>query len=180
MALAFAGFCAYTIIDRALTVFPSPETESAFLKKYNPKSVVDQFQIAGRSSGWGTEASSGANRGFADNHAAFDSRFSIKAEDWLPFMKALGEDLTEQLERHGARIMGKNGDARRGFQVYYVSGRAIGSVVISPLAVEKSALDVPGKVSVELKISADEKWYRKDQGLVIGYIQDSKHQPRWN
>jgi hypothetical protein len=86
------------IWDHLHALYPTPDTESRFLKNYNPQSVIEPFK-SNLPSGDNGATNSGAGRAFVTHTAEFQSFFAMRSEKWMPLMRALSEDLRAQLCR---------------------------------------------------------------------------------
>jgi hypothetical protein len=74
LLLAVCVVVAPGIWDQLHLLYPTPETESAFLKNYTPKSVIEQFE-AHESSSYGRHSGGGAGRQFVTHTGGFDLAF---------------------------------------------------------------------------------------------------------
>jgi len=158
------------------TIYPTPETESAFLKSYAAKpavveSVVAPFMCKRFHSYWSDNMGATAGQEFATHQGGIQGHYTIRAQDWMPVMTALNDDLSAQLVRDGAEILGRSGDPRDGFHYDYKLGKSFGSVTISPLRIEKGKYTpeevLPeGLVPMALDIALIEKWYPKEPGTM--------------
>jgi len=172
--LALVGLAVFVpaILQRLLTVYPTAETESAFLKNYTPEPAVDQFHVKESYGQWGSTVTAGAGREFASHQHSFSGQIAIDPKDWVSLMSSVSDDLSAQLSRYGAQILDQSGDARDGFCVNYRVGKTLGQVVISPLRVEKVQSGFSGKLQVSLDVSVEEKWFRKEPGLIMVRVAD--------
>lgn len=119
---------------RLHTLYPTPETESAFLKNYAPHGVPERFECRLPSSSM-HESGSVAGRKFITHEAGFKWLFAMRSEKWMPLMNALSDDVSAQLLQNGAQILGTSGDPRSGFHFDYKLGKSVGTVRILPLAI---------------------------------------------
>src|SRR5580658_5131118 len=78
-------------------VYPTPETESVFLKNYSPRSVVEPFESKQFNSQWLDHESDAAGEGFASHDGAFWGTIAIRPENWMSLMTALNNDASTQL-----------------------------------------------------------------------------------
>ncbi len=158
------------IWDRVHTFYPTPETESAFLKNYTPTKVLDRFQEEGGSYLGGRTAAAGHD--CVTRAATFDGYFALRSEKWMPLMDALRDDVAAQLVGTGARILSQGGDARAGFHFDYKLGKTVGSVTISPFALAPTSfthrrMPLPnGVVDAHTSIEVAEKWFPKEPGVI--------------
>lgn len=156
----------WVIWDSSHRLYVTPETESAFLKNYTPQHVIERFQC-NESSSHGAGRSGGAERDFVSHQASFDWFFVMQPDDFIPLMTALNDDLAAQLTGNMAQILSRTGDARTGFHYNYRLGKSIGSVTISPIALNSGihrATPLPKcMVDVTAKVELAEEWYPKEQ-----------------
>jgi hypothetical protein len=118
-------------IDRSLTVYPTPETQSTFLKSYSSAPVVERLKAKQSSSSQNSRDSS-AGRKFATHHAEEEQYFVMASELKSPLIAAMRDDICHKLVEHGARIIGKT-DSPAGFEVRYDLGKSRGIVALDPL-----------------------------------------------
>ena len=165
--------------DRHHTYYPTPETESAFLKSYTPQPVVESFQSNQFGHGGSSSLGGGAGREFVTRTGGFNSQFTIEVEKELPLMIALGDDLAKQLEGDGAQILRRSGNPQTGYRFDYRLDHSIGSVSVDPLhsvaEPVKRDTPLPGRFEeVVLLMSIEEKWFPKtlptDQKAVIATL----------
>lgn len=166
------------IWDHLNTLYPTPETESAFLKNYTPKSVMDRFDAEGGSSVM-HHSGGGAGRKFVTHTGGFEWYFSIRTEKWMPLMNALRDDVSAQLADNGAHILGQSGDARDGFHFEYKVGKSIGTLTILPLAqtslIHRATPLCNGLVDVTAHIEQTETWFPKEPGTIMVSVNDNLH-----
>jgi hypothetical protein len=93
------------VVQHRRTVYPDPETESAFLKNYAPESATEPFDSHQLSSAWSHHQSDAAGDGFATHSGGFQGKFAIRSEQWASLMTALRDDVSTQLRRDGARFL---------------------------------------------------------------------------
>jgi hypothetical protein len=160
--VAFCTFGAIMNIDGVWYYYPTPERQSAFIRDYSPKRVIDMFE-SNESSSLGAEMGSGAGQRFVTNERQFDAHFVIESEKRLPLMTALRDDLSANFVHDGAIILTSNGDAGSGFHFTYRLGRNAGSATISPLTIDKGVKRnrfLPeGMQDVSAVITVSEKWF---------------------
>jgi hypothetical protein len=152
------------IWERTHTIYATAETESAFLKNYTPKKVIETFEDeAGLSFSHHHGAAAGGD--FVTHTAGFEVYFALRSEKWMPVMNSLRDDVATQLTRDGAQILSQSGDARAGFQFDYKIGKSMGSLTISPLATTNLIHRVTplpeGTADVIARIEFSEKWLPK-------------------
>jgi hypothetical protein len=169
LLFAVAVVAVPVVWDRIHEFYPTPETESAFLKNYTPTNVLNEFKDEGGSS-YLDGRSAGAGHDSVTHGATFDGYFAMRPERWMPLMNALRDDVAAQLVRNGARILSQGGDARAGFHFDYKLGKTVGSVTISPLALTSlihRKMPVPdGAVDTHTSIEVAEKWFPQEPGLI--------------
>ena len=117
--LLSVGVLAVRLIwDRVHTFYPTPETESTFLKNYTPTNVLNEFKEEEGAS-FGDSRAAGAGQEYVTHAATFEGYFALRSEKWMPLMNALRDDAAVQLVGNGARILSQGGDARAGFHFDY-------------------------------------------------------------
>jgi hypothetical protein len=178
LPLALAGLAVFVslIQQRFLTVYPTPETESAFLKHYTPELAVNKFRLKNNSFGWQSSMSAGAGREFATHSGNFEGDVAIDPKCWMRLMSSIREDLSIQLSRDGARILTQRGDALDGFHFDYKLGNSLGSVVVSPLRIVSIPRGCACKAVVHVYVSIEERYFRKQPGLITVRL-TSAHTP---
>jgi hypothetical protein len=138
------------IWDGAHPLYPTPETESTFLKNYTPKRVMEQFEST----------------------AGFEWHFAMRSEKWALLMNALKDDASAQLAAKGAQILSQSGDSREGFHFEYKLGKSVGTltsaplVITSPPLVQRAAPLSDATVDVTARIAQTEKWFPKGPGTI--------------
>jgi hypothetical protein len=173
-ALAALALSVSAILGR-LFVYPTPEQESSFLRNYTPESVVEQFRLQQSGSRWSNPTSATAGRAYASHQHLFHGQFAIDAKNWMPLMSSVSENLSTQLSLHGAQILDQSGDVRDGFRCDYKVGKNLGRAVISPLRIVNLQQGSAEKVQVALDVSIEEKWFRKEPGLIVVRVGISSH-----
>ncbi len=164
--------------DRVHTVSPSPETESAFLKNYDPTDVMKRFNDGRGSSGASKSAAAGHD--FVTYTAEFRGDFPLCSEKALPLINTLRDDVAAQLGANGAHILSQIGEAQVGFHFDYKLGNALGSVSIAPLELTPGFEDTRGRsvaqpnctMGVHTSIDIAEKWFPKEPGLMQASVND--------
>jgi hypothetical protein len=175
VALAIGAVVAYqAVVDRFFTVHATPETESAFLKQYKPELVVDEFRLKS-SFGWQNSMSAGSGRESAIHSGDYQSDVAIDPGNWTSLMSAMNDDLSAQLSRSGAQILDQSGDVRDGYRFDYKLGKTFGSVVISPLKIVKVQQN-PNCAIVHVNILIEEKYFRKEPGIISVRIKTNRSQ----
>jgi hypothetical protein len=158
--------------------YPTPETESTFLKNYTPTKVLHRFRDEEESSYVdGDGKSAGAGHEYVTHANTFDGYFALASEKWIPLMDALRDDVATQLAGDGAHILSQSGDARSGFHFDYKLGKTVGSVTISPLSltsVTRRRMPLPtGFVDAHTSIEVAEKWFPKEPGVIQVSVNNS-------
>ena len=69
-----------TVRYRVVTVYPTKEMESDFLKGYTPESATEQFLSQGIASQWATSVKSPSSKEFASHRRDFHGQFAIDQE----------------------------------------------------------------------------------------------------
>jgi len=154
----------------AETVYPAPETQSAFLKSYTPDSTIARFQIEGSGAQQSAPGGSTAGRGCAFHEKEFIALFVIASGKSVPLMVDVQRDIKSSLALQGGKIVRQVGNAPERFQFDYVAGQSKGTVVVEPLAVidrkivegPHPKLD-PGETAVKLHIKLTETWFKASQ-----------------
>lgn len=180
LLLAICVFAGLRAWDGLHTLYPTPETESAFLKNYTPKSVIEHFQSNESSSN--THHSGGeAGRKFVSHEAGFEWFFAVRSEKWMPLMNALRDNVAAQLVGNGAQILSQSGDSRAGFHFDYKLGKSVGSLTILPLAIisprliHRAAALPEGTVDATARIELTERWFPKEPGTIQISFNNSIH-----
>jgi hypothetical protein len=173
-----AAFALPMIWDRISTLYPTPDTESAFLKNYTPKSAIEQFE-ATDSSSYARHSGSAAGRKFVTHSAGFDWHFEMRSENWMPLMTALRDDTSAQLLGNGAQILIQSGNSQDGFHFEYKLGKGLGTLTISPLEkdllVRRRAPLPEGVVDLTVHIEQKERWLSKEPATAQISINNSRH-----
>ena len=148
---------------------PSVEHESAFLRYYSPRPVIELFAKQDPL-GIGDGTGSGAGWKFVTNERKIDPTFAIQTDMSTPLMTALSEDMAAQLTRAGARIISRSGDPASGFHFSYKDGTSVGNVTLLPLSDQaRSSLNPPlaeGLKAVHANIVISEKWFPQEPDAV--------------
>jgi hypothetical protein len=161
-------------------VYAGPETESAFLRNYDPQSVAEAFDSHQFPSHWSHPQSHAAGEAFATHQGRFQRKFAIRPEQWVSLMTALSDDVSTQLSRDGAQILTRTGDPRSGFHFDYKLGKSYGALTISPLEIYENSqspawnrtLKRTGTVVVVLNVAFVEKWFPKEPGMITVKVTD--------
>jgi len=172
VAFTCLAFFAAIFLNRIFVIHPSAETESTFLRNYDPRPEAAMFELKTRGAQWSNHNSSAAGRKFASHQRAFYGQLSIDPKNWMPLMNSLALDLSAQLSHYGAEILGQSGDPRHGFRFDYKIGKTLGSAVISPLSIGAGQPVPTGELQVGLDVSIDEKWFPRAPGLITVRVSD--------
>jgi hypothetical protein len=158
-SIAFAD-----IWERSHIIYATPETESAFLKNYTPKRVIEQFEDEAGISLLNHNRG-GAGSKFATHTAGFEVYFALRSQKWTPVMNALRDDVATQLVADGAQILSQSGDAHTGFHFDYKIAKNVGSLTILPSATTNLIHRVTplpeGMADITARIEFTEKWFPK-------------------
>jgi hypothetical protein len=138
------------------TVYARPETQSAFLKSYNPESVIKAFACNGGYS-WSIGKSDSPGDDYAVHQETFHGEFEVEATDQTRLVAAVNNDVAVQLARNGARHFGGGGGTDQGFQFNYQVGKSLGVVIVAPLRSRTSERSVTG-LPMALDIYVNETW----------------------
>lgn len=154
------------ILNQHLTLYPTPNSVSVFLKSYTPQHVIESFE----SNQYGSElveiGGASAGRRFITNQREFNPYFAIRSEKRIPLMNALSDDIYAQLVDNGALVIIRNGDPQAGFQFKYRLDKSTGTVTLSPLSqdsrIHSNTPLLDGIADMTLKIAVAEKWFPKE------------------
>jgi hypothetical protein len=150
-------------------VYPTPETQSAFLKGYSPASTIARFSIEGSGAQQSAPGGSSAGRRCAFHEKEFISLFVIASGNSAPLMADVERDIKSNLAQQNAQVIGEVGSPPGGFQFDYVVGRSKGTVIVDPIVVVDPTLVAgpygiaPGETAVKLRIRLSETWYIASQ-----------------
>jgi hypothetical protein len=149
---------------------PSVEHESAFLRNYSPRPVIELFAFKQVPLSIGDGTGSVAGWKFVTNERKIDPTFAIPTDMRIPLMTALSEDMAAQLTRDGSTIISRSGDPTSGFHFSYKDATSVGSVTLSPLSDQaRSSFNPPlaeGVKEVRANIGISEKWFPQEPGAV--------------
>ncbi len=159
-------------------LYPTPETQSAFLQHYTPKQVFSSFACH-ESAVFSQHSGAAAGRKYVTRNAGFEWIFVISPEKWAPLMDALRQDAYDQLVSNGAQILSQSGDSRTGFHFDYKTEHVLGSLTIFPLAASnrvQRATPLPrGLGDVSSRIEQTEKWFPNAQGMIQASLANTLH-----
>ena len=171
LATAFIVLLAVAFVIGALAwwthtrlIYPTPETESVFLKNYTPAHVVDRFR---ENESFQSMHHNGAGAGdtFVTHNSGFEFYIVLRRDKWEPLMEALRDDVLQQLANDGAKVLSQTGTACDRFQLDYSIGKSVGSVTISPVEITPPSqaqrnYALPRCTNdVTVKIEQTEKWF---------------------
>lgn len=167
LSVAFLLACvagALALWDHNRLSYPTPETESAFLRNYTPKPVIDRFRESSPSFSYiQGKGGGGAGRVFVSHEAVFQFHVVLRPEKWMPLMNALRDDVLQQLADNGAEVFSQTGDPRLGFHFDYRVSKSFGSLTIAPLTINpliRRNMSLPeGLTDVTVKIEQTERWF---------------------
>jgi hypothetical protein len=166
--LTVGVFAALRKWDRAHTLYPTPETESTFLKSYTPLPVIERFRCGESLSFMGPGRSGAAGKEFVPHGGGFDAFLAMRSDRWTPLIDALNNDVYKQLIFDGAQILSRGGDTHSGFHYDYKLGKSIGSLTIAPLETASPSpihrkFSLPdGIADVRIHIEERELWFSKE------------------
>ena len=182
VSVLLMGFCGLAVVppmwDRAHTLCPTPETESAFFKSYTPKPVIEQFREPKQPLGSGDNRGGQPGRKFVTHTAEFDYHFAMCSNKWTPLMNALRGNVRAQLLANGAKILHQSGDPHTGFRFDYQISKSTGTLTILPLTTEhpQRACPLPqGIVDVNASIEQTETWLPKEPSTIAAKFSDTMH-----
>jgi len=118
-------------VDHFLYVYPTPETQSAFLKTYTATPVIDRFK-AKQSSSWQGSADAAAGRKFVSRHKEEEHYFVIETGLEPPLIGKMKDDISDKLKQQGARIISQT-NSPAGFEVRYELGQSRGIIALDPV-----------------------------------------------
>jgi hypothetical protein len=169
LLLTVGVFATLQAWDEAHTLYPTPQTESSFLKTYTPVHVIEQFLSDQSWARLGPSWSGEAGKKFVVHDGGFDGFFIMRPEKRTLLMAALDDDMHQQLVLNGAQILSRSGDFRSGFHYDYKLGTSIGTLTIAPIAIpshpnvhRQQALP-QGTVEMTVHIEEREMWFPKAQ-----------------
>jgi hypothetical protein len=153
------------ILNQHLTLYPTPNSASVFLRNYTPQPVIGSFESSQYGSALVESKGASAGRRFITNQREFDPYFEIQSEKRIPLMNALSDGIYAQLVDNGALVISRNGDPHVGFQFEYRLGKSTGRVTLSPLSPYSVHRNTPlpdGIADVTLKIAVAERWFPEE------------------
>jgi hypothetical protein len=165
------------LVDHFSYFYPTPETESAFMKNYSPKTVIEPFQCKDEGANQTNSVTAGAVRKFVSHESVFESNFVIKSRNWMPLMLALDDDLSSRLSRQGAEIVTHTGEPRDGYHTQYRTDKSVGEVALESLRlISVTSVSGPRAIlrddeqAVDLRIAIREKWFETKPGMITAKV----------
>jgi len=158
--------CTPGLISQLFTVYATPETQSGFLKQFDPAAIIRPFACLHSSTSSG-EFMFGADWRSAHHEKDFDGRFIMRVENWVALMRALHADISSKLAADGGEILQQTGNPSTGFYVRYRRGHTLGEArimppqIIQPDLVDRRGVS-SGEVALNLRISLKERWYASE------------------
>lgn len=144
-------------------VYPTPETQSSFLKNYSPVAVIaryDAHHALSRADG----LSSDAGRGFASHVKTMDFYFATRPENTPIIPKALCDDSVIALHGNQMRVIGESEIPEGGYRIHYVGGKTKGTVTIALVASDYAIgrrMPLPADNRyVRAEIRVEEEWVK--------------------
>src|SRR5882757_8125932 len=92
ISVTFIVFVCSAILNQRLTLYPTPNSVSVFLRNYTPQHVIESFESSQYGSALGKSEGASAGRRFITNDREFDPYFEIQSEKRIPLMNALSDD----------------------------------------------------------------------------------------
>lgn len=171
VAMVIASCCAM-ILERASIIYPTPETQSAFLKSYSPVEVIDRFKSSDGGQAFMNATSAAGRRFVTHDDVTHDKEFTqlfvTCSPDLGSIMTALKADISSKLVQDG-RIVEQTGDSATGYQFKYEAGNGIGNVSVKPVEIIDSARVVgpaklrSGEIAVSVRIVIAERWFPRNR-----------------
>lgn len=167
-ALALLFLISLDAWDHAHMYYPDRDNESAFLRAYDLKPLVEAFKDNSCNlSVEGGHSGGAAGRESTSHSDGFEDYFGIRVDRKDALMSAARDDIARWLVRTGARVLSQSGNPPDGFHFTYTAGKSIGSITIHPLnpAQIRGRPLPPGIEFIVFKIDIDETWY--SQGVPV-------------
>jgi hypothetical protein len=170
LSLVFSAVWVAQAVMDSLLYSPTEDKQSAFLTRYSPQHVIEEFalQSYSRSAEGGLGASAG--REFVTMDRKVEPSFVISGVKRDALLDAVSEDIREQLIADGAEIRAMSGDPVSGYRFAYRSGRNVGTVTIPALVANRSIggydLLPEGVEHVAVPISISERWFPRDEAAL--------------
>ena len=132
------------VIGHFFAVYPTPETQTVFLKQFNPASIIKPFSCR-HSSNFSDGFTSGAGWRSAYHEKTFDGRFIMRVQDSVTLMQTLNTDISSNLLADGEQILQQTGNPSTGFYVRYRGGHTLGEArIMPPQVIEADLVDRRG------------------------------------
>lgn len=161
-------FWGISTIAHARYVYPTPETQSDFLKTYSPIDMVNLFKEK-YSSHASTSGESIAGYRFVTHRADRQEYFVVKTEAKPALVSAIQDDISTQLLKVGARITAQTQTAS-GIEIRYEVGNTRGLVSITaPEGVDPRTVAGPlgicaDEAAIKLRVRIAETWSKARPG----------------
>jgi hypothetical protein len=155
----------WPVLDRALTVYASPEMQTPFLQAYNPQQVLDRFRTVENTFSQGPSIGFSAGYGFARCERVFDEPLIIQSAGYPALIHALNKDLTSVIIATGTSMVSETIDDLNGTVLQYQAGKSAGTVTIAPVELIASPQRYwqqplrPGEIAVRVRVRIEEKWF---------------------
>jgi hypothetical protein len=166
LAVLFLAPIVLFVVDRALTVYATPEMQTRFLRDYAPDGALDKFRISDYPGSTAGGIGAGAGLGFATHVKTLDQEFLMRSDDRTALMAALDRDVASRLDTTGAKVISETGNDTDGIRLSYVAGKSTGTVTIKPL----DPISDPGQYlrqslgageeAVWVRIRIEETWFK--------------------
>ena len=163
LTIIIAG-AAFTVWKHERLVYPTPESESAFIKNYSPENAIKPFQADG-SSGFGHHYGGGAGHDYVTRTGGFDVTFVSHADLFAPLQQALIDDASKQLRTYGAIVKIQGRDPEGNYCFLYTLGKSLGSIKIFPVTaappgtVQRVTPLKAGLLDTRARIEQKELWF---------------------
>jgi len=159
------------LVERSLTVYPTPETQTQFLRAYAPNHVFDRFRDSKYSGSMGSGGGHRAGLGFATHTQGVDQELVMRSSDRKALMAALDEDVKSLLAATDAKVISETSNDTDGIRVRYLSGKSAGTVTIKPPdpipdpgQYLRQSLG-PGEIAVWIRIGIEETWFKSGRPM---------------
>ncbi len=140
------------LIDRTTSTTPGPESQSAFLKGYDPGGVIGGFHDGGKPFAMPRNLEASGSDGFVTSRLTLEPKFTLAAgKDAKGLMEALRNDARASLKRNGAAILTDRDEEPGGFLLGYQDGPVRGAI-----AAKMSEGAGAGETKLDIKIQ--EMW----------------------
>ncbi|MFP5236869.1 MAG: hypothetical protein ACLGSD_13285 [Acidobacteriota bacterium] len=184
VVIATIGFALIGLIAwNEWTVFhmyhPGAENQSAFLRFYDPKPIVQKFMAPNKSYSESRSLGGAAGTKSVRHNASFGEFFPMRTECKSALIAALSDDTVRQLRQSGVRIVGRNGTSSTGIRFDYRTANTLGSVSIKPLKqgrVVRNRPLCPGLEDVVVEVAINEEWFPKGVPLPAATVADNMRQ----